>query len=278
MTTQVPNAHTYTPASAALADHWAAFVAFTTTSLQHWTPDFQTADRLVLRQGTQQMRLHYDSVSGDVLGQLDPLGEMTDAQGTGASSSVCEEVVVIANATFATRGVIAEYEDAMYWGLYGATLENVEQGTHFGIVVTPFNADDDAHITGHGLFCGTPFLTSAATTEAWASSSTATVRTRIRIGVDSWDNVRAQVSQSPDGGMVASRVRYPPITLETNGQATLTTSAIPIAFTRYARQASSSEDNRIVRPSTQSSQGWLHVSYTTSAQPLVMLWDKAVTP
>lgn len=277
MTTQVPNAHTYTPASAALADHWAAFVAFATSSLQHWTPDFQATDRLVLRQGAQQMRLHYDSVSGNVLGQLDPLGTMTDAQGTGASASACEEVVIIANATFAARGVIAEYDDAMYWGLYGATLENVEQATHFGIVVTPFNADDDAHITGHGVFAGSPRFTSSSGAEVWASP-TSGQRTRIRIGVNDWDSVQAQANQTTDGGVVAGRVRYPPIIVETNGVATSTSSGTPFAFTRYIRQASAAEYNRVVRPSTQSDQAWLHVGYNTSTSPLLMLWDKTVTP
>lgn len=277
MTTQVPNAHTYTPANAALADHWAAFVAFATGSLQHWTVEFQAADRLVLRQGTQQMRLHYDSVSGNVLGQLDPLGTMTDAQGTGASASACEEVVIIANATFAARGVIAEYEDAMYWGLYGATLENVEQATHFGIVVTPFNADDDPHITGHGVFAGAPRLWASSGTGLWTGSSLGQ-QTRVRIGVSVWDTVRADASQAPVGGVIAGRTRFPPVVLRTNGEAPSTDSAIPFGFTRYARQATAAQDNRVVRPSTQSDQAWLHVGYNTSTNPLLMLWDKTVTP
>lgn len=146
-------------------------------------------------------------------------------------------------------------------------------GIAAGYVMIPFNASDpEQGTTGQAIAIGRPGVHRSAKEELWFGLGS---EGHMRVSAESWVQVYADSSDNDQGNtnfqqMVAGTPRFPPMIIGDDNQT-------PLGYTRHLRRNDGEESPLSVRPSQETDQAWMFVSYSGDTS-MIMLWDKTVTP
>jgi hypothetical protein len=288
MSPLVPICRWWTAADTTIQAHMNELHAFFDISngglAQHWVLKDTVSDNgnvtgFLIEQGDQQATL---TLSGEIIScVLDPQGTKNLVADLPSGDAAPSVDLTRSDSVYSTRGVIAEYPDAVLFLLENTAQNFWLDGGHFGIIYSPFNSnDEDLFITGHGCLGRNPLITTStsgtAANAAWISGSTA-IQSQIRAGQTAWVKVSTPLVPS-GGGLLNGNLRFPPVIIRTQADSGINTEVVIIGTTKYIRIADTSRGHRTVYTAIGSDQAWQSIIPTVSVSPLLFLWNKTVVP
>jgi hypothetical protein len=273
----VPNCARKTLSAATAEQMLNALEDFVENDAIYWEVDDTATDALIIANIDNGDRLGFERTAGtitmyyepDVMNSWDP----ADLDGTRSSDASSG-----GDSTDANIGTVAwfiETVDMITMFVRDGTSDRMRWGLHAGVIFRTFH--EGLPFDGKGFLTGLPQIQTGSGAGSWISATSGN-RSQIRFNGTWYALAPTSLRASTLGvsgltGDVEGFETFPPVAAVSIGNNR------SLAVTRYLCDASSSEVNRVVRPSTSSDQAWMHyIFFGTTTQASCIIWNKTVTP